>query len=285
MHLQRRRLMIRFNYASQLTSPQIDRIHKLVDACIEYELLTLGHPDLDADEIQVYQYFQTKKSIDPLAVLIAYPSDDYTEITAFTDPKHRCQGLFTALFQRYMSQNDEGPICFFPDGCSYDALSTLEVLDCEYTSTEHLMSCELKTRPLLPFASDFDLFACDDTDIEALSAIHSRAFDMPLDESKEFLQSSFDDDAVCWMIRKGDTPVGICLGAADTDTVYIYGFCIDPRFQKKGYGQDALALLLDCLSEVYTTVRIQVSEENTAAYHLYRKAGFVSNQELMEYWY
>ncbi len=277
--------MITFYNANQLSKQQIDRIYQLVDACISYEGLTLGHPDLNSEDVQVYQYFQTKKSTEPLSVLIAYPSDDYTEITAFTHPKRRCQGLFTSLFERYMSQNDEGPVCFFPDGCSYDALSTLEVLDCEYSSTEHLMTCDLKTRPILPFSPHFDLLACDESDIKALVAIHSRAFDMSLDESTEFLQSSFDDDAVCWKITKGEHIVGLCLGSADKDTVYLYGFCIDPRFQNKGYGQNALALLLDCLSDAYTTVRIQVAEENTAAYRLYCKAGFVSTQELMEYWY
>ncbi len=277
--------MITFYNASQLSKQQIDRIYQLVDACIAYEDLTLGHPDLDSEDVQVYQYFQTKKSTDPLSVLIAYPGDDYTEITAFTHPKRRCQGLFTSLFERYMSQNDEGPVCFFPDGCSYDALSTLEVLECEYSSTEHLMSCHLKDRPVLPFSPHFSLTICDDSEREKLASIHSRAFDMSLDESRTFLRDSFDDDAVCWTICKGDTTVGLCLGSADEDTVYIYGLCIDPRFQNKGYGQNALALLLDCLSESYQTVRIQVAEENTAAYRLYCKAGFVSTQELMEYWY
>ena len=44
-------------------------------------------------------------------------------------------------------------------------------------------------------------------------------------------------------------------------------------------------MLLDCLSDVYQSANIQVSEENEAAFAMYRKAGFKTTEELMEYWY
>lgn len=275
--------MITFDFANELKETSAESINRLADACIAYEGLTLSRPDLSGEDTQVYQFFESKKQSSPLGVLIAYPCEEYTEITAFTHPDFRCQGIFTSLFSRFLEKNGEGPVCFYPDGCSYDALCTLEVLDCEYSGTEQLMSCDLKSRPRLPFSPAFRLNVCDDPDL--LAPIHSSAFGLTLDESREFLQESLQDDAVCWLITNEDTPVGMCLGSADKDTVYLYGLCMDPKYQHQGMGTDALALLLDCLSDVYRTVKVQVTEENEAAYRLYCRAGFVSTQELMEYWY
>lgn len=275
--------MIRFRYASQLKDSQIEGIHALVDACIAYEGLSLTMPQLDEEDTQVFLSYAGSRIDQPLGVLIAFPGEEYFEVTAFTHPDCRCEGIFTSLFERFMAKNGETAVCFYPDGNSYDALATLDVLECEYSGTEQMMTCDLKNRPLLPIPDALSLEVCDD--IPLMEGIHSRAFGLEPEDSRTFLTESLENGAVCWLIRKDNQPAGICLGTADGDNVYLYGFCIDPDLQQQGIGTGALAMLLDCLSDVYQTVTIQVTEENTAAYRLYCSAGFTSTQELMEYWY
>lgn len=274
--------MITFDYADRLTEKQLEQIRSLVDACIAYEGLTLSCPQLSGEDVQVYLYYETRKKDALKSVLIAYPCGEYAEITAFTHPSCRCLGMFTALFERFLSQNDDLAICFYPDGCSYDALAALTALECEYTGTERLMECTLTPGA---FSGSFScsLEVCDD--LSVLVPIHSSAFGLSSDESADFLKASLEEGAVSWLIKKEDRPVGMCLGTAEDDTVYLFAFCILPDLQNQKMGTEALLLLLDCLSEAYRTVKIQVTEENEPAYRLYCHAGFHGEEELMEYWY
>lgn len=277
--------MISFNYADSLTPKQLEQIDALADACIRYEGLTLGRPQLSGEDALVYLYYESRKKDVPKSVLIAYVYDDYAEVSAFTDPSCRCRGYFTSLFERFLSENDGLSVCFYPDGCSYDALAAMDALECEYTGTERLMECSLDS---LSFDSDTDfpcsLKACDD--IAVLAPIHSDAFGLSVQESTDFLTTSVaEDGAVAWLIRYNDEPVGLCLGTADGDSVYLFGLCIHPKFQRRSIGEHALKLLLSCLKDAYRIVRIQVTEENEAAYRLYCKLGFGGDEELMEYWY
>ena len=59
---------------------------------------------------------------------------------------------------------------------------------------------------------------------------------------------------------------------------------IHPEYQGKGYGRDAVNVLLQ-KPEITFPVTLHVTEENEAAFKIYKGMGFVTTQELMEYWY
>ncbi len=54
-------------------------------------------------------------------------------------------------------------------------------------------------------------------------------------------------------------------------------FMIDKRFQNKGYGKEALGLVLKLLGDErkYESVEVCVKEKDSAALHVYQQAGFV----------
>ena len=56
-------------------------------------------------------------------------------------------------------------------------------------------------------------------------------------------------------------------------------FMIDQRFQNKGYGTEALRLILDLLKQEgrYNSVEVCVNREDTMALHVYEKVGFVDS--------
>ncbi len=90
----------------------------------------------------------------------------------------------------------------------------------------------------------------------------------------------------------GDQVIGLCcierqprtIAPIDFDaaTVGLRGFFIDARWQGRGLGRRALALLLDTLEQRHPAARwlvLGVDEDNAAALGLYRQAGFVDGAQ------
>lgn len=281
--------MIKIKEFTELTEKDKASIRELIDDCIRYEQLELAVPDLNEEDGTAYLYYQSSKNPKLISVLFCYDLEDYLEVSAFTSPAHRCQGAFTSLFQKLMEGYEETPVCFYPDGNSYDALMTMEVLDCEYSGTEHLMRLEKRPEVAVDAAIAEDnttvtLYPATKDDLLALVAVHSAAFDMEKEDSIAFLEQSFDTGETIWCITAGGTIVGLVLTSIQPDQTNLYGLAIHPEYQKKGYGRDAVNVLLQ-KPEITFPVTLHVTEENEAAYKIYKNIGFVTTQELMEYWY
>lgn len=281
--------MIKIKEFTELTEKDKASIRELIDDCIRYEQLELAVPDLNEEDGTAYLYYQSSKNPKLISVLFCYDLEDYLEVSAFTSPAHRCQGAFTSLFQKLMEGYEETPVCFYPDGNSYDALMTMEVLDCEYSGTEHLMRLEKRPEVAVDAAIAEDnttvtLYPATKDDLLALVAVHSAAFDMEKEDSIAFLEQSFDTGETIWCIAAGGTIAGLVLTSIQPDQTNLYGLAIHPEYQKKGYGHDAVKVLLQ-KPEITFPVTLHVTEENEAAFKIYKNIGFVTTQELMEYWY
>lgn len=281
--------MIKIKEFTELTEKDKASIRELIDDCIRYEQLELAVPDLDEEDGIAYLYYQSSKNPKLISVLFCYDLEDYLEVSAFTSPAHRCQGAFTSLFQKLMEGYEETPVCFYPDGNSYDALMTMEVLDCEYSGTEHLMRLEKRPEVAVDASiaennATVTLYPATKDDLLALVAVHSAAFDMEKEDSIAFLEQSFDTGETIWCIAAGGTIVGLVLTAIQPDQTNLYGLAIHPEYQGKGYGRDAVKVLLQ-KPDITFPVTLHVTEENEAAFKIYKGMGFVTTQELMEYWY
>lgn len=281
--------MIKIKEFTELTEKDKASIRELIDDCIRYEQLELAVPDLNEEDGTAYLYYQSSKNPKLISVLFCYDLEDYLEVSAFTSPAHRCQGAFTSLFQKLMEGYEETPVCFYPDGNSYDALMTMDVLDCEYSGTEHLM--RLEKRPevsgdaaIAENNATVTLYPATKDDLLALVAVHSAAFDMEKEDSIAFLEQSFDTGETIWCIAADSTIVGLVLTSIQPDQTNLYGLAIHPEYQGKGYGRDAVKVLLQ-KPEITFPVTLHVTEENEAAFKIYKGMGFVTTQELMEYWY
>ena len=281
--------MIKIKEFTELTEKDKASIRELIDDCIRYEQLELAVPDLDEEDGIAYLYYQSSKNPKLISVLFCYDLEDYLEVSAFTSPAHRCQGAFTSLFQKLMEGYEETPVCFYPDGNSYDALMTMEVLDCEYSGTEHLMRLEKRPEVAVDASiaennATVTLYPATKDDLLALVAVHSAAFDMEKEDSIAFLEQSFDTGETIWCIAAGGTIAGLVLTSIQPDQTNLYGLAIHPEYQKKGYGRDAVKVLLQ-KPDITFPVTLHVTEENEATYKIYKNIGFVTTQELMEYWY
>lgn len=87
-----------------------------------------------------------------------------------------------------------------------------------------------------------------------------------------------EDGATARIICDGDAMVGLLLARrwAEGSCYILDQFFIDRRFQRRGYGRGAVALLLEELraEAVFPAVVLCCCEEDEAALHLYQQAGF-----------
>ena len=278
--------MIKVKAFSELSTKEISDIHQLITSCIEYEQLEITLPDLSEEEGTAYLYYASKKDQTPVSVLFCYDLEDYLEVSGFTNPSKRCQGLFTSLFQKLLDDCGEVPVCFYLDGNSYDALMTMQVLDCEYAGTEHMMV--LKNRPVRP-DSDLPVIVkkASHDDLDTFSQIHSLAFEMEIGDSGDFLEQAFNTGETLWCISKADSPNEICgmvITSIQDDQTSLYALAVSPQYQGQKIGHFAIESLLQ-MPDINFPVTLHVTEENTAAYLIYKNLGFLTTQELMEYWY
>ena len=89
-------------------------------------------------------------------------------------------------------------------------------------------------------------------------------------------------NAKVMVIEQDNTVIGVALVREFTDEPLGYDlqqFMIDGRYQGKGYGSAALALILDTLRAEghYDHVEVCVKKEDAEAIHLYEKHGFVDS--------
>ena len=91
-------------------------------------------------------------------------------------------------------------------------------------------------------------------------------------------QSKFHTFLECYGIYNEETMVGFAAFGKnpEDDTIWIVRYMIDQNFQGKGFGKNALPVLISFMKEKYscTEIYLDVAEENTLATSLYVKAGF-----------
>ncbi|TDT70627.1 ribosomal protein S18 acetylase RimI-like enzyme [Hypnocyclicus thermotrophus] len=71
----------------------------------------------------------------------------------------------------------------------------------------------------------------------------------------------------------------------DNNTIYIYGFCVDIKYQSKGIGKVFLEKLKEYIIKNKKTIKnivLTVDKENIKAIKLYEKLGFEIEKELKD---
>lgn len=112
----------------------------------------------------------------------------------------------------------------------------------------------------------------------------------PLDErwitSNAFsmLQAVYDPSWTCRLILDGDTPVGFVFFGMwpEKQAPLFCRYMIDVDYQGRGYGTQALPLILEEMYALYgkQDIYLTLERENTRAVHLYEKFGFRPTGEM-----
>ena len=262
------------------TLPQtiLEQIEALHTACLEKfsgpSLLGLVLPEADVRESDTFYALYYIKGA-PVSFLSCFCPDGRTaEISGFTAPEFRKQGCFSCLLKeaRQEARDLFGDVDFSfqclssdPDTAAFCKAHGLVL------SHSECMMEKQKEKPLP--ASSPSVCLHPSADRKTLARLHEKIFGCPYVFSVDYIVAALaDEDTVSYVISADNTAVGL-LHLTFYENVYLMGLGILPEYRKKGFAEVALRAALSLLSE-HSSLILQVSTANTAAFGLYQKMGF-----------
>ena len=161
----------------------------LYEVCKTKDNLTLSPLSVDEDgEPIVACTYHNEGRLDAFLIASDYLEEGFFEVSAFTRPECRNQGLFRLLFDTLLFELEESEpesFYFYTDGNSPDTQNMIEHLSCEWLDSEQMLVLDSDAAATLPF-SQVSASRCKN--VRMLSEIHASAFHWPVDESKAYME-------------------------------------------------------------------------------------------------
>lgn len=267
----------------KLTEKQKLAMLELAEICQLKESISVQLYPEETDENQIF-YLLTDEQQQLISFLSLTCYEEECLVYAFTHPDHRRKGYFDLLFDQAYEENIGPAFLFTVDDNCKDALAVLQKLECIRTETEYLLQYRITGSEMMP--SSISLFPCRDT--ELLTSLHHACFsDYPEEFSQSFVEEFVTEenmaDMESFVIQKDGSNVGVGFCVYQEDLVYLAGFGVLPPFQRQHIAFDTLLMLSRQLSDDYSFLCVQVSDENTAAFQLYQSFGFETTNAVHTY--
>lgn len=267
-------------------TPAIRReMQELYKECTKKDPLTLSPLSVDEDgEPIVACTFHREGQLEAFLIASDYIEEGYWEVSAFTRPECRKQGLFRLLFDTLLFELEESEpeqFFFYCDGKSPDTLGFIDHLSCERLDSEQILVLDDSQAKQLPYGQ-VTASLCKNAHI--LGQIHASAFGWSPEESQAYMEDCLSDpDCHGYLLNFGFHMIGCFLLDTAGPTACLAAFCLDPAFQKKGLSKPALTAVWKSLPKHCNKLSVHVAESNEAAYHLYRSSGFQIAAKLDSY--
>lgn len=159
-------------------------------------------------------------------------------------------------------------------------------LDLHRLNVEVELQLDPAQLPPLPEASDeWQVRLAERDDVDTLTSIIASAFGDPVEQVSAFVSDRITHPRHRFVIAEmAGQPVAALRLLRTEQTIIITTFGVRRDLQGRGYGKLLLLTTLHRLQAAgYQDIRIEVEEQNTAAYHLYRSSGFVPRRRLGQY--
>lgn len=265
-----------------MTEKELAAVKKLANLCNQYEgiELKLNYTTLEqrpeGENSDFFYYVDGEMK----AFLALYAFNTHeAEICGMVHPDYRRQGIFRNLLEQGIAELQRRgipEILLVIDNRSTSGVAFAKAVGATYKVSEHKM--HLMGQPSVQPQRFEDLHVVRATieEAEFIRDCTSRAFhiqDMLPTAPEKFQQAN----RRIYVIRKGSEPVGTLQATlVDGISSTIYGFCMLPEEQGKGYGRQALSTVMQELyQDGYTAQDLEVAAENDRALALYQDCGFV----------
>ncbi len=265
-------LDIHISSTNLLTQKQQQEIADLTAFCRRHDNTELSYP-LEEEDLPHFLGYLPDGRLAACLTLIPY-EENLAECCAFTHPDFRRQGFFSLLMKEAVSQYPDVDLLFAVSGHCTDALKTLEALEAEKDSEEHMMECDLtswqRTQQPAP-ADSTDSFAQTSTAAE----VSGNPFSLTRLSETEYA------------LYRSNTLCGTAFAEPVSETtVCLHHVEILPEFRNQGCGTAFLQLLLPKLAgNGFQKVILQVAGDNEPALALYKKTGFSVTKTLSYFFY
>jgi ribosomal protein S18 acetylase RimI-like enzyme len=226
-----------------------------------------------------FLYYEDGQLLGYLALYSFNPRE--AELTGMVHPGRRRQGIFSLLFrlanQELRSRGVPRILLFF-DRNSLGAQGFAQAVKARYHNSEYRMVRELESAPLRVEQQDgVRIRPARVDEAPLLTHITARAFEMTEDRAllAETTRDITSPRRVTLVTEVAGEVVGLIRYIDDEDEAFIYGFCMLPEHQGKGYGRQTLAWTVEhVLRRRPRRIALEVDTTNEGALALYRSCGF-----------
>jgi ribosomal protein S18 acetylase RimI-like enzyme len=214
------------------------------------------------------------------ALIIFAPSTAEAEISAFTDPALRKQGLFKKLLTeavKELKKHNVKDLLFVCEADSESGKAVIAKVAASYCFTEYNMRYTGDSQ--IRVNSDVlrsSLVAATIEDLDDLIGLRHKIFGDNREEARLIMQKSLGSDSrQQYLLRYEDRAIGLCAAGFEEAGVSIYGLGILPEFQGQGFGRELLEFAVkDLIAKGCRNLTIEVNSTNNRALELYKGSGF-----------
>jgi ribosomal protein S18 acetylase RimI-like enzyme len=208
------------------------------------------------------------------------PSTEEAEISAFTDPAFRRQGLFYKLLAEAAGELERHAvkdIIFVCESGSKSGRAVIKKLKADYSFTE--CSMNYSGREHACAGADgcrADLIISGSDQLDILVDLRRKIFGDSLEDSLAMMKKILGSDKrQQYLLFYQDQAIGLCSASFEETGVSIHGLGVLPDFQGKGFGRELLQLMVkDLLDTGHHCLNIDVDSNNSRALALYQAVGF-----------
>ncbi len=266
----------------KLNKHQKADMEALVQECLKADGLERTiYPDNDinfyADLDSFYLLYDNRKLVSALAIF--EPLEKEAEITAYTLPSERKKGYFKALLHKAVKELIKYGlyrILLVVESKSVSGFSALKAFKTNYLKSEYLLFFCFDRRKE-EGNNLIELRKLTREKQAQAAALSSEIFCTDIEETRDIIEISMNSQTMnCYGAYLEDKLIGICNISHGKEKASIFGFGIASSFQGKGYGRLFLNQVMNMLQkEEIKSITLHVGSENTRAFSLYTRIGFI----------
>ena len=225
-------------------------------------------------------FFLLCQNSELLAVLIIFaPTKTTAEISAQVLPEQRHNGFFSLLLAAAREELDKyqiKEILFINETESRAGKSVLDKWNADLVHTEYHLRFEHKTKGPFPVSEkDLTVRLAEQNDLLQLAILNADVFDASRETSANLVNEAFNNDNILSLcIFYGTDLIGGCNVNIEGQSLSLFGFCIAPAYQGRGFGRFFLNHVIDIMEEYSGEITLEVDSNNKRAYDLYTQNGF-----------
>lgn len=266
---------------NKLSAEELAAVKRLVTLCNEHDGIDLKvNPDMLGDRsgehTEDFLCYEDGQLVGFLGLFVFHGQE--AEVSGMVHPDYRRKGIFRALQARAAEECGERSIpnqLFIVQRESSSGKACMEKFGATYDFSEYWMDFDGQKATTSP--ADIEMRVAGKEDSETLVWLNVHGFQMEEDRAREMSKRIEEESSsTTYLILVDEQPIGKLSTNITEGKGFIFGFCVHPDHQGKGYGRRALARAIQFIREKgYEEMSLEVASENSSALGLYESCGFV----------